>query len=104
MMNVVLENNELVFQAEEDITLHNVEKLMVFVKEKLNGEVPTTILLDLSKIQLIDSSGLKLVLGIYQFCEKSEKDFHVKAASQGIIRVLHFCGLNRLIKIEQVSA
>ncbi len=105
MMNVVLKKGELTLLAKEDITVHNVEQLIVFVKAKLEKKSSAvTILLDLSDIRLIDSSGLKLILGIYRFCEKEEKTFRVRAASQGIIRVLHFCGLNRLIQIEQVTS
>ena len=68
------------------------------------AEVPdsgtSALMLDLSDVTFMDSSGLKAVLATYRRCQEHEREFAVAGASDSVRRVLDMTGVSRAIGFE----
>ena len=64
-------------------------------------ERPKKMLLDMSDIDFMDSSGLGLVMGRYALMQKTGGEFALKAPNPRIKKIFELAGLGRIIKIEE---
>jgi anti-sigma B factor antagonist len=68
------------------------------------AEVPDSgtraLVLDLSEVTFMDSSGLKALLATYRRCQEHEREFSVAGASDRVRRVLDMTGVSRAIGLE----
>lgn len=69
------------------------------IDEKLDTGTERHLILDLSGVDFMDSSGLGLILGRYNNAKKSGKDFSVINPSPSAERILSAAGAGRIIKI-----
>lgn len=75
-----------------------------FVREKIDSYIvgckPTLVLLDLSAVEFMDSSGLGLILGRFNTSSEVGADFRIYSPSRNVKKILELAGIERLIKIE----
>ena len=64
---------------------------------------PERLILDLSKVDFMDSSGLGLILGRYSTVKKFGGDMVVLNPNKGVMKILKLAGAERIIKIETVE-
>lgn len=62
---------------------------------------PKSLVLDLSGVSFMDSSGLGLILGRYNKAVELGIEFAVKKPSASAARILKAAGAGRIIKIEE---
>lgn len=76
--------------------------LAVSVRERIDAEfykrLPSELLLDLSGVSFMDSSGLGLIMGRYNACKSCGKSFALTGADERALRILALAGLDRLIE------
>ena len=74
------------------------------VREKIDGVIfdkkPLIVLLDLSCVDFMDSSGLGLILGRYTISKDMGAEFKIIKPSNNVRRILDLAGIERLMKIE----
>ena len=72
----------------------------VRIDEKVRQLCPRCLVLDLSDITFMDSSGLGLIMGRYTLCGRAGIAFRLRGADERINRMLGLAGLGGVIKIE----
>ena len=75
-----------------------------FVREKIDSYIigckPSLVLLDLSSVEFMDSSGLGLILGRYNTSNEIGAEFRIHSPSRNVKKILELAGIERIIKIE----
>lgn len=73
----------------------------VRIDEKVRQLCPRCLVLDLSDITFMDSSGLGLIMGRYTLCGRAGIAFRLRGTDERINRMLGLAGLGGVIKIEE---
>jgi stage II sporulation protein AA (anti-sigma F factor antagonist) len=95
-----VEDNYLIAFLEGDLDLHTVKRIREQVDSELEKTGVGTLLLDLSRVSFMDSSGLGFILGRYRCLrEKGGKVILVAPRAQ-VRRVLELSGVGRIMKIS----
>ena len=95
----------LIVFLEGDIDHHNARPIRSRIDTKIYIQRPDELILDLSHVSFMDSSGLGLILGRYTKSMELGINFKVQNPTPQIRRILDLAGTERLIKIESpVSA
>lgn len=87
---------------EGDIDHHNARQIRSRIDTKIYIQRPDEVVLDLSRVAFMDSSGLGLILGRYTKAVELGIRFKVANPTPQIKRILDLAGTERLIKIENV--
>lgn len=99
-LDINFDSNTLTAKILGDIDHH----LARSVREKIDSAIfeykPSLVMLDLSAVDFMDSSGLGLILGRYNTCCELGADFKILSPSRNVKRILELAGIERLIKIE----
>lgn len=85
---------------EGDIDHHNARMIRSRIDTKVYIQRPDELVLDLSRVTFMDSSGLGLILGRYTKAVELGIVFKVQNPTPQIKRILDLAGTERLIKIE----
>ena len=64
---------------------------------------PERLVIDLSRVDFMDSSGLGLILGRYAEVKKVGGDMVVLNPSKNVMKILKLAGADRMIKIEKLD-
>ena len=85
---------------EGDIDHHNARSVRSKIDTKIYIQRPDELVLDLSRVSFMDSSGLGLILGRFTKACELGIVFKVQNPTPQIKRILDLAGTERLIKIE----
>ena len=85
---------------EGDIDHHSARRIRARIDTKVYIQRPDEVVLDLSKVCFMDSSGLGLILGRYAKAMELGIAFKVANPTPEIRRILDLAGTERLMKIE----
>ncbi len=85
---------------EGDIDHHNARSVRSKIDTKIYIQRPDELVLDLSRVSFMDSSGLGLILGRFTKATELGIVFKVQNPTPQIKRILDLAGTERLIKIE----
>ena len=79
----------------------------VEMRTGIDGEIferrPEKLILDLSEVDFMDSSGLGLILGRYATVQKIKGELVVLNPNDRVMKILKLAGAERIIKIEHVD-
>ncbi len=64
---------------------------------------PKSMVLDLSALDFMDSSGLGLVMGRYALMQRSGGEFSVVGANERVMKIFNLAGLERKVNIKGAS-
>ncbi len=77
----------------------------VSVRSDIDGLIfdlrPRKIVLDLSEISFMDSSGLGLIMGRYALIKDFGGTLSLRAPTVAVMKILTLAGMERMIKIEK---
>lgn len=96
----VMRGRSMIVLIEGDIDHHNARRIRSRIDTKLFVQRPDEMILDLSRVSFMDSSGLGLILGRYTKAVELGITFKVANPTPQIRRILDLAGTERLIKIE----
>lgn len=85
---------------EGDIDHHRARSIRSRIDTKVYMQRPDELILDLSRVCFMDSSGLGLILGRYAKSVELGIAFKVANPAPEVRRILDLAGTERLIKIE----
>ncbi len=100
MIKSISSGKNLTIFIEGDIDHHNARQIRSRIDTKVFIQRPSELVLDLSRVSFMDSSGLGLILGRYTKAVELGIDFKVINPTPQIKRILDLAGTERLIKIE----
>ena len=77
----------------------------VNVRSDIDGLIlnlfPRKVVLDLSEISFMDSSGLGLIMGRYSLVKELGGTLSLRAPTVAVMKILTLAGMERMIKIEK---
>ncbi|MBQ7225077.1 MAG: anti-sigma factor antagonist [Clostridia bacterium] len=97
---VSCENGILKARVLGDIDHHCAKPIREKIDDYIFKYKPDLVLLDLSLVEFMDSSGLGLILGRFNTANEIGADFKIYSPSRGVRKILELAGIERLIKIE----
>ena len=86
-----------------EIDHHSAVSVRSAIDEKIYALRPAKCVMDLSRIEFMDSSGLGLIMGRYALLQKLGGEFAIANPSDRVLRVFELSGLGRIIKIENAD-
>lgn len=84
-----------------EIDHHNAVNLRQEADELIKKHRPQTVVLNLEKIDFMDSSGLGFIMGRMSLAQKSGGELVIKSPSRSVQKICRLAGLERLVKIEK---
>lgn len=90
---------ELILQGEIDH--HSAVRVRTEIDRLLMERQPEQVILDLSRIDFMDSSGLGLIMGRYALMQRLGGELILRNPSKGILRIFELAGLGRMVKTEE---
>ena len=70
------------------------------IDERVQARIPAELVLDISRITFMDSSGLGLIMGRYTLCKRIGVAFRLKGADERAMKILDMAGLCSVITTE----
>ena len=81
--------------AQENLIFKTVQEIQMHCQRVLETTpVDIPLLLDLTHVQVVDSMGLKLVVGLLKSCQKQQRAFSLTEVSVPVAQVFKLSGLN----------
>ncbi len=99
----VYQDSTLTVKILGDIDHHNAKAVREEADKIIFGRKPRLILLDLSAVEFMDSSGLGLILGRFNLAEEIGAEFKIIKPAPSVLRILELAGIERIMKIEEVE-
>ena len=94
-------NKTLYVRLKGDIDHHTAKYIREDIDRELYKYQPQTVIIDLSSVEFIDSSGLGLILGRYTKVNMLGGIIKVANPSEKIEEILLMAGVDKLIPIEK---
>ena len=91
----------LIFRLYGEIDHHSATQIRVKMDERILMEQPGKVILDLSAIEFMDSSGLGLIMGRYAVMQKLGGELSLLNPHRRIVQILEMAGLSRMVRIEE---
>lgn len=95
--------NILICYFNGEIDLATAPQLRAELEEALGNPDITDLVLDVSRVSFIDSSGLGVILGRYQQLQQQQRSLAIAGAQPGVRRILQMGGLERLVPFYKTS-
>ena len=86
-----------------EIDHHSALGLRQGIDERISSCRPERLILDLSRVHFMDSSGLGLILGRYAAVKKFGGEMVVLNPGKNVMKILKLAGADRIIRIENVE-
>ena len=84
-----------------EIDHHSAVNVRSDIDELIFDIRPKKVVLDLSEISFMDSSGLGLIMGRYALIKDFEGTLSLRAPTVAVMKILTLAGMERMIKIEK---
>ncbi|MBE6667611.1 MAG: STAS domain-containing protein [Ruminococcaceae bacterium] len=82
---------------------HNAVGVRGEIDELIYRERPKKLLLNMSEIGFMDSSGLGFIMGRYALMEKLGGTLILENPNERIVKIFELAGLQRIVKVENVK-
>ena len=89
----------LVVHVGGEIDHHSAVAVRASIDERIAVERPSRVLLELSRVDFMDSSGLGLIMGRYALVQKYGGSFAVLDPSMAVLKIIKLAGMERMITI-----
>lgn len=94
------DNDVLIAAVSGEIDHHSAAGIRRAIDSEISAETPDKLVMELSGVSFMDSSGLGLVLGRYAKAREAGIEFSVSGAGERIMKIFHMAGLERIITLE----
>ena len=82
-----------------EINHHNVAKMREKIDEKIRKLSPEKVVLDLSQLNFMDSSGFGFIIGRKRALQETQAELVIENPNKNIFNILKSCGTDKIIKI-----
>lgn len=93
-------DGETLVSLSGEIDHHNAVFLRTGIDKLIREKRPKKIVLDLSAIRFMDSSGLGLIMGRFQLVQRLGGELILRNPNEAVLRICRLVGMERIIKIE----
>jgi stage II sporulation protein AA (anti-sigma F factor antagonist) len=92
-------NNYLIVHLDGELDHHSSEEVRNKIDSKYYDENLLNLVLDLRKVNFMDSSGIGLVMGRYKNCKEQGGNVSIVNTKNNIDKILEMSGLTKIIRI-----
>jgi len=100
-VTVHLENETMTCILDGDIDHHSARTVRMQIDEDLLRRRPRKLILDLSRVDFMDSSGLGLILGRFSKASEIGAECVLLNPNEHVTKILDVAGIGRMIRIER---
>lgn len=86
-----------------EIDHHSALGMRQGIDDLIREKRPEKLILDLSAVDFMDSSGLGLILGRYSAVKQIGGDMVVLNPNKGVMKILRLAGAERILRIETMD-
>ncbi len=97
----VMSNGVLEIKLTGEIDHHSAVNVRSDIDSLIMDLLPKKVVLDLSEISFMDSSGLGLIMGRYSLIKDLGGVLTLRAPTVAVMKILTLAGMERIIKIEK---
>jgi len=87
-------------QPKVDLVASTVEAQRGIMMKALET-MPAAVVLDLARVEQLDSLGITLILGLFKTCQKAGTPFSIEAAKPDLMRVFRLFNLPKFFSIQE---
>ncbi len=98
---VCMKDASMICSIRGDIDHHSAKAVRMKIDEEMALKRPEKLILDVSKVEFMDSSGLGLILGRYRKAAEIGAECVLTDPNENVMKILDLAGLGRLIHIER---
>ena len=91
----------LVVHIGGEIDHHSAVQVRTEIDALVYEERPKLLVLDLSAIEFMDSSGLGLIMGRYALMQRLGGEIRLRNPHERIVKIFELAGLSRMVQIEE---
>ena len=89
----------LVIHVGGEIDHHSAVRVLTEIDERIIAERPTRVLLELSAVDFMDSSGLGLIMGRFALLKKFGGTLSILDPSPAVMKMIRLAGMDRMLTI-----
>ncbi len=89
----------LIIRVGGEIDHHSAVSVRTGIDERIISGRPGRVLIELSQVDFMDSSGLGLIMGRYALTQKQNASFAVLDPSPAVLKIIRLAGMERMITI-----
>lgn len=97
-MTSINKDGKMICSLSGEIDHHSIASVRSSIDKLIDTNRPKVLILDLSKIDFMDSSGLGLVLGRYRKMRESGGEMLLCNTSERTMRILKMAGVDKIVK------
>ncbi len=86
-----------------EIDHHNASSIRTGIDKLIYEKRPRRLVMDLSGIDFMDSSGLGLIMGRFSLVRELGGELSIRNPNDGVLKICRLAGLERLIRIEKTD-
>lgn len=98
-----MQNDTMMCMIGGDIDHHSARTIRMQIDEDLQRNRPRQLVLDLSRVAFMDSSGLGLILGRFSKASEIGAECVLLNPNENVTKILDVAGIGRLMRIERSS-
>lgn len=98
-----VQNGNLIVHVKGEIDHHSAVLVRTGIDEKILASRPQTVLLELSAVDFMDSSGLGLIMGRYALVKQYGGALEVLNPSSAVIKIMKLAGMERMVPIKRTK-
>lgn len=100
-MRAYADNGVTYLVLESDLVASRVEEMRQFLMEQLKAYPDeSAVVLDAQGIEIVDSLGVNLIIGLYKHVTAESKEFKIVNAGEKFIKVASFFRFNSIFPVE----
>lgn len=96
---ITKEDDKTILKINGDLKLTGGEDLKDVLEDYFNKHIPTDLIIDLSSVPYMDSSGLSFLVYTDRKCEENETTFALRSPSKVVSDILDVTELNKSFRI-----
>lgn len=94
-----IKNNALIIRVGGEIDHHSAVGIRTAIDRRLLEDHPRTVLMELSAVDFMDSSGLGLIMGRFALVRQYGGTLSVLDPSDAVLKMLRLAGMERMLSI-----
>ena len=98
-----IQNGDLVVHVKGEIDHHSAVLVRTGIDEEILSLRPQTVLLELSAVDFMDSSGLGLIMGRYALVKQYGGSLQVLNPSSAVEKIMKLAGMERMVPIKRTK-
>ena len=93
----------LIIRVGGEIDHHNAVTVRTGIDDRLAAERPQRVMLELSAVDFMDSSGLGLIMGRYALVKQYGGTLAVLDPSPAVLKIIKLAGMERMVSIMRTK-